>query len=347
LLIVKPDAIGDYILFRNFLEDIRNSALFKNHHITLCGNVAWRDLAESLDSGAVDRFIWLDRKRLLGDIVYRDDFLRQIREGGFSIAFHPVYSRELLTGDSIVLASGAAERIGFRGDDASEISVLKRIGDSWYTQLFTPAPGSLHEFTRNREIVEHFVAASISRERPALPLRRKDSPGRYAVVFPGAGEKQKLWPAERFAEVARDLTGVYNLHLKICGSAADKPFADVIAKGMKGGTVEDLCGCTTLLQLAEIIAQAAILVTNDSAAVHLAIATGTPCVCVLHGRHFGRFAPYPVMPDTVHFVYPESINRLREEDPASLAAATKHVSFAGIEDVSIEQVRKSIAQLLG
>ncbi len=44
LLIVRLDAIGDYILFRNFLKVIRNSEKFNNYTITLCGNTLWKDI---------------------------------------------------------------------------------------------------------------------------------------------------------------------------------------------------------------------------------------------------------------------------------------------------------------
>ena len=45
LLIIKTDAIGDYILFRNFLSEVRNLSLYKNYKIILCGNELWKDIA--------------------------------------------------------------------------------------------------------------------------------------------------------------------------------------------------------------------------------------------------------------------------------------------------------------
>jgi hypothetical protein len=57
LLIVKTDAIGDYILFRNLLPYIRNSKRFQGYKIVLLGNVIWKDLAEFYDKDFVDEFI--------------------------------------------------------------------------------------------------------------------------------------------------------------------------------------------------------------------------------------------------------------------------------------------------
>ena len=53
-------------------------------------------------------------------------------------------------------------------------------------------------------------------------------------------------------------------------------------------------GRTTLSELVQVVAHAALLVTNETAAVHIGAATGTPTLCLLGGGHFGRFLPYEV-----------------------------------------------------
>ncbi len=95
LLIVKLDAIGDYLLFRNFLEDIRKSKKFANYHITLCGNIIWKELAEAFDKSYVDEFIWIDKKKLTIEKSYRKLTLQHIKDKGFEIAFQPTFSREI------------------------------------------------------------------------------------------------------------------------------------------------------------------------------------------------------------------------------------------------------------
>ena len=50
LLIVKMDAIGDYILFRNFLKAIKEDKKYSKYKITLCGNSVWKDISEKFDS---------------------------------------------------------------------------------------------------------------------------------------------------------------------------------------------------------------------------------------------------------------------------------------------------------
>ena len=58
VLIIRLDAIGDYILFRNVFRFIRNSRKYNDAEITLFGNPAWRQIAETYDADCADHWIW-------------------------------------------------------------------------------------------------------------------------------------------------------------------------------------------------------------------------------------------------------------------------------------------------
>jgi ADP-heptose:LPS heptosyltransferase len=49
-----------------------------------------------------------------------------------------------------------------------------------------------------------------------------------------------------------------------------------------------------MIQLTAIIGNAALVIANETSAIHIAAATQTKSICILGGGHFGRFAPYPV-----------------------------------------------------
>ena len=53
-------------------------------------------------------------------------------------------------------------------------------------------------------------------------------------------------------------------------------------------------GRTSLPGLAAVLAHAELLVGNETSAIHVAAAVGTPAVCILGGGHYGRFMPYLV-----------------------------------------------------
>ena len=71
LLLVRLDAIGDYILFRNFIESLKKNQKYNNYKITLLGNNVWKNLSKELDYEYVDNFIWLDRNKFNKNLIYR------------------------------------------------------------------------------------------------------------------------------------------------------------------------------------------------------------------------------------------------------------------------------------
>ncbi len=84
-MIIRFDAIGDYILFRNFIEVLKKSEKYRDYKITLLGNNAWKSLSKELDSEFVDEFIWLDRNKFHKDFLYRYKKLKEITACGYEV----------------------------------------------------------------------------------------------------------------------------------------------------------------------------------------------------------------------------------------------------------------------
>jgi ADP-heptose:LPS heptosyltransferase len=79
----------------------------------------------------------------------------------------------------------------------------------------------------------------------------------------------------------------------VCGTREERNLCSRVI-GEAGKEAFNLAGETSLTELVEIIRRAAFLVGNESAAIHIAAAVGTPSVCILGGGHYGRFMPYGV-----------------------------------------------------
>ena len=108
-------------------------------------------------------------------------------------------------------------------------------------------------------------------------------------VAPGSVWGTKRWPyyPELAAELARDARVI------VVGSDADAPWAREIVASAREAI--DATGRLSLLGSAELIARCRVLVTNDSAPMHLASAMGTPTVAIFGPTvpdfGFGPLAP--------------------------------------------------------
>lgn len=348
LLVVFTDAIGDYLLFRNFIPVLARSERFRGYEITLCGNVVLRDLAEGLDRGVISDFIWLDRDRFRHNPLYRFRLVREIGRRGFAAALYPSYSRNYYWGDTVVRASASPVRIGSRGDATNMRPWQKRRADRFYSELVDAVADNLFEFARNREFCENLLGSAAGVSRPVIERRLLPGEpaidGPYALLFPGAGERFRQWSPDRFARVAAHLAGRHGLAVVVAGGAADRPLADAIRREVSDGTVIDLTGRTTLCGLARLLAGAKLLVSNETGAVHLAVAVGTPFVCISNGNQFGRFCPYPPEIFTGgRYLFPPAIGEaLRRGE--SLGDTYRYRSGLDINEIAVAEVTKVIDQ---
>ncbi|MBM7866705.1 hypothetical protein GTO89_08200 [Heliobacterium gestii] len=292
ILFVRVDAIGDSILW---LDSIRGYlALYSpdRHEYLLACNEASVDLWQS--TGYFRKIIPVNRKRFLVDKAYLTDTLDGIAALAADVAIQPTYSREFRCGDAIVYASGAVERIGWDGDGANLTAEERRISDHWYTRLIAATEPALMELERNAAFVRALGLPEHQAAIPKWPLPLETVEGRpYFIIFPGAGNRRRCWPIDRFAAIARRLHEESGWDCCLCGGPGEEELGHAFLDQAGGGmAVTNLIGKLSLSELANWIHGAKLVISNETSAVHMAAAVATTSLCLLGGGHFGRFVPY-------------------------------------------------------
>jgi heptosyltransferase-2 len=101
----------------------------------------------------------------------------------------------------------------------------------------------------------------------------------YLAIAPGAAYgPAKQWPVERFAAVAEWFARTGG-EVVVVGMENDIPAGAAVVQAAGPGA-RNLCGKTSLQQLMAVLQCAGAAVANDSGAMHLAAALGTPGVAV-------------------------------------------------------------------
>jgi ADP-heptose:LPS heptosyltransferase len=303
LLIVRLDAIGDFILFMDTFKEYRKLYPAANWEITLLGNIIWESLACNLPYA--DQFIFLDRKSFMRNPFYRHGILKSIRREGFDAVIQPTFSREYFYGDAVVRASKARERIGSSGDTNNITTKQKTTSNLWYTRLIAASDKPLLELDRNSEFLRGLGLDNFQASVPSYPVETLASDASfqnyftsdndeapYFIIFPGGSWTRKQWPAKYFAAVAKSIHKETGWTPLLCAGPGEETLALEVISNAPELPWTNLAGITTLPQLLRRLEGAMLLIGNDTSAVHMASGMGCPVVCVIGGGHFGRFFPY-------------------------------------------------------
>lgn len=102
------------------------------------------------------------------------------------------------------------------------------------------------------------------------------------AVSIGALQEHKQWPLGQFGQLVDRLVRDYGASIVVLGTKEYTRAGDDLAR-QHPGLVHNLCGKTTVAQLAYVLKQAHFCVGNDGGAVHLSAAVGTPTIALIPG----------------------------------------------------------------
>jgi ADP-heptose:LPS heptosyltransferase len=341
LLIIKLEGIGDYILFRNFIEILKNHPQFSEYRITLCGNTSFKNFAESFDSSFINDFIWMNPKKFQTNPLYRKKMLREIRHRGFDTVIYPTHSRDSLLGDSIVRCSGARNRIGTAGDDVHAKDWERKFFNRYYTQLIKIPDNIYFEFLRNKNFFEQLLDEQLSISKPFLRITQSSSfdiPKPYVVMCPDAQLYKRRWDINNFLILSEHLYKQYQLISVYTGG---KPIDRENIELKNHQFIIDLTGKTTLTETVELISAASLVVANDTGVSHIGVALDKPVVVISNGNHYGRFTYLPEVYDKISYVFPPKFYKYNFTSE-QLVQNYKYGSFLNINTITIEQVLKTV-----
>jgi heptosyltransferase-1 len=288
IAIIKPSALGDILNALPVLSALRRR--FPQAHLAWIINQGYAPLLASHPD--LDELIPFDRSSLhggwfSGSIAFIR-FLRQLRRQQFDLA---IDIQGLLRSGLMTLATGAAVRLGL---------ATAREGARWcYTHRIDDIDGVGHAVDRCWRVAEAMQTGASKRFRlPIAPdartwaLDRLHSlPRPWIAVGAGARWLTKRWPPDHFAELLRRAQQHSGGTAIFIGAADEADVSRQVAAGLTGATC-DLTGQTTLPQLAALLAEADVLVANDTGPLHLAVALGRPVVAPYTCTQVALNGPY-------------------------------------------------------
>jgi ADP-heptose:LPS heptosyltransferase len=121
-------------------------------------------------------------------------------------------------------------------------------------------------------------------------IKTNTIPVPMVIVNPGAKSHLKRWTAEGFAEVCDGLSHECGAGIVFVGMGEDKDTVLSVTKKMKS-KYYDLVGKTNIRQLAGLIKSSSLLITNDSAPLHLGCAVGAKVLAIFGPTDPKKYGP--------------------------------------------------------
>ncbi len=116
----------------------------------------------------------------------------------------------------------------------------------------------------------------------------------YAVLGPTASRLSKRWPTENWGQLVRSLSRRGYRHLIVIGAPneLDQVRGIDAAAGSEATAIVNLTGQTSIGLTMAVIAQAGLVIANDSAPLHMAVGFDRPCIGLFGPTDPALVGPY-------------------------------------------------------
>lgn len=249
ILVIRTGAVGDFILTTPVLNTLRSA--YPSAHISVLGHPSRTTLADHL----IDRHVDIDLppwSRLFAPDAHLDGEHHDLVVSADLILNYLPDPDGILTRNLTTLCDGTVVSHSPHPPEDGSVHIIDHLLEP-VDALGIPAHRS----------------PTVAVTRPPLALDR------FVVLHPGSGGQHKVWPAQRYAEVADALT--YYGDVVVTSGPADEACINVMKTVVRDAIFPDPM---SLPEFAGLLQSARLYVGNDSGPTHLAAAVGTPTVAI-------------------------------------------------------------------
>jgi ADP-heptose:LPS heptosyltransferase len=294
ILVIDFGQLGDVVMSLPALRAIR--ARFPQANITVAVGKPGKELLSL--SGYANHILEVDRVALrdgptLISIGRIAKFVAQVRKAryDFVIDLHSYYETNILG-----FLSGAPQRLysrrsnrsldflaNFKPQPAREATTAHLVDR--YLDVLKPL--GIQNAPRTPKL--NTLAADDFAIEALLKKEKAQTGALLAGIFPGAGNATRLWPLEKFAELADHLIRNDRVRVIVFAGPEERQMVPQMRKVFPSGTI--FLDRLTIPQLAAAQARLTLFVSNDTGPAHVAAAVGTPVIVILDRPDLNSFTP--------------------------------------------------------
>jgi len=269
---MRLDNIGDVIMTSPALRSIKEN--LPEAKLTLMASPGGSSAASLLpwvDEVIPWRVLWQDLGQLTFNPAREWELVERLR-GFDAVIIFTSFSQSPHPAALVSCLAGIPLRLG----------ESKETGGAILSHEIVAAPDELHQVERNLRLIEsvgfEVRDRSLSIRYPNIKII--DQP--YIVLNPWTSCQSRNYDAKRFAIAAGQLAEITGWKVAVTGVEKDRDRAGIVMEVLDHSAL-DLIGKTSLPELAALIANAELMLSNNTSTMHIADATRTPSVIMFAG----------------------------------------------------------------
>lgn len=287
ILVMRLDNIGDVIMTSPALQAIKEN--YPDCRLTLMASPGGAHAASLLpwvDEVISWQVLWQDLGKLDFNPNREWELIEILKKGNFDAAIiFTSFSQSPYPAAFICYLAGIPLRFG----------ESKEFCHGLLTLSLSPAPDEIHQVERNLRLIEaagmKVSTRSLSIQIPETAQKEAFILSEYLLLNPWTSCQSRNYDSQRFAIAALQLAKATQMPVVLTGVEKDREKSTPL-KEILGAHAIDLIGKTTLPQLAALIANAKLVLTNNTSTMHIADATRTPTIVMFAGTELeSQWAP--------------------------------------------------------
>ncbi|MHA1598296.1 MAG: glycosyltransferase family 9 protein [Alphaproteobacteria bacterium] len=301
VLLVSAGGLGDTVLFSLVVPRLMELAQ-DGEMVTVLLRSDAAKMAFVMPPGV--RIEAVDFKRLRRSLSYRRKVMTRLYRANYRLAISTDYLRHPDLDEALIAAADADEAIAMQPRSWPKHDRALIANRRLYARLFDSGPDHTDKVVRWSNFADWLTGnpAPVPRVRlpdDVLPAPAGDAPDILIQPFSAVAAKQS--PVALYRAIIDALPDGTTVALTGAPGDLDTNPAFQELLDLPGVTFDS----STFADLAPKLRAARLVISVDTAAMHLAVATGAPTLCLASAAYVGEIVPYAadITPDNAHFIY--------------------------------------------
>lgn len=354
ILYIKLDGIGDYVLSRNCIVNLKKSEYFKDANISILCDDSTQDVVNFYDANFYEDLHFIKRRnnRLLGQILNlrlkfsKNKIVRCLLELYIKYLLRKVPKNKY---DCIIVSCWNNKLQIVVNEIVRQFTAKLKIARSCFGQieghneiynLQIPISGDHYKIFRKyleKIFIENIIGTSVENINYNKTINNKMN---HVVIFASAHAQKRRWKIYNFISVAQYIVNRYGLKVYIYTDKYGKQFKNAINSPLIEYKI-----CEKAHTIIENIQKASLCISNDTGYYHIAVSHNTPVIVISNGNSLYTFLKYPKNVNN-YYIFPDCIDKwIKEKNESELKRITRSSSL-DINDITVKKVINCVEQVL-